>query len=103
MRRRSGCAWEKARPIFSSSRAMTARSHKAIAVRRKHQRNRMRAIFSHHVENELKAAFFGHSARGFFVDVGANHPQLASQTWHLEQLGWDGILIEPQPDLADEL
>jgi FkbM family methyltransferase len=63
----------------------------------------MRAIFSHHVENELKEAFFGRSARGFFVDVGANHPQLASQTWHLEQLGWDGILIEPQPDLAGEL
>jgi FkbM family methyltransferase len=63
----------------------------------------MRAIFSHHVENELKESFFGHSARGFFIDVGANHPQLASQTWHLEQLGWDGILIEPQPDLADEL
>ena len=63
----------------------------------------MRAIFSHHVENELKETFFGRSIRGFFVDVGANDPQLASQTWHLEQLGWDGVLIEPQPDLAEEL
>ncbi|MET0539967.1 MAG: FkbM family methyltransferase [Xanthobacteraceae bacterium] len=63
----------------------------------------MRAIFPHHVENELKVAFFGRSTHGFFVDVGANDPQLASQTWHLEQLGWDGVLIEPQPDLAEEL
>ena len=63
----------------------------------------MKAIFSHHAENELKEAFFGRSSRGFFVDVGANHPQLASQTWHLEQLGWEGILIEPQPGLAEEL
>jgi FkbM family methyltransferase len=63
----------------------------------------MRAIFSHHLENELKEAFFGRSHRGFFVDVGANDAQRASQTWHLEQLGWDGILIEPQPDLAGDL
>jgi FkbM family methyltransferase len=63
----------------------------------------MRAIFPHHVENELKEAFFDRSTRGFFVDVGANDPKLASQTWHLEQLGWDGVLIEPQPDLAEEL
>src|SRR5262249_18007240 len=24
-------------------------------------------------------------------------------TWHLEQLGWTGILIEPQPELASDL
>jgi len=35
--------------------------------------------------------------------VGANDPQLRSQTWHLEQAGWTGVLIEPQPDLADLL
>ena len=40
---------------------------------------------------------------GFFVEVGANRPRFASQTWHLEQLGWTGVLIEPQPDLAAEL
>lgn len=38
--------------------------------------------------------------RGYFVDVGANHPQRGNQTWHLERLGWQGVLIEPQPDLA---
>ncbi len=47
--------------------------------------------------------FFGGARSGFFVEVGANHPQFASQTWHLEQLGWRGVLVEPQPDLADNL
>ena len=51
-------------------------------------------------EEALVREFFGGAAKGFFVEVGANHPTLRSQTWHLEQLGWAGVLIEPQPDLA---
>ena len=54
-------------------------------------------------EQELVRAFFEGAQSGFFVEVGANRPRRESQTWHLEQLGWTGILIEPQPDLADEL
>jgi hypothetical protein len=62
----------------------------------------MTAIFSHQVENQLKEEFFGRATRGFFVDVGANDPVDGSQTWHLEQLGWDGVLVEPQRDLAEQ-
>ena len=47
--------------------------------------------------------FFGGARSGFFVEVGANRPRQESQTWHLEQLGWRGVLIEPQPELAEEL
>jgi len=47
--------------------------------------------------------FFAGVHSGFFVEVGADRPQQESQTWHLEQLGWTGILVEPQPDLAEEL
>lgn len=50
----------------------------------------------------LVAAFFG-DTKGYFVEVGANDPRERSQTWHLEQAGWKGVLIEPQPDLAAEL
>src|SRR3954463_14231239 len=50
----------------------------------------------------LGAAFFG-NRRGYFVEVGANEPHERSQTWHLEQAGWTGILIEPQPELAEQL
>jgi len=54
-------------------------------------------------EQKLVREFFGGARSGFFVEVGANRPQQESQTWHLEQLGWTGVLIEPQPDLADDL
>ena len=50
----------------------------------------------------LVAAFFG-GRKGYFVEVGANDPRERSQTWHLEQAGWTGVLVEPQPDLAAAL
>jgi FkbM family methyltransferase len=53
-------------------------------------------------EQELIRRFFGDTP-GFFVEVGANDPHARSQTYHLEQSGWTGLLIEPQPDLADAL
>lgn len=53
-------------------------------------------------EMHLVAAFFG-DINGYFVEVGANEPRLRSQTWHLEQAGWTGVLVEPQPDLVREL
>lgn len=46
---------------------------------------------------------FFQSRRGYFVDVGANDPTDWSQSFHLERLGWDGVLVEPQPDLAEAL
>ena len=54
-------------------------------------------------EQELVQDFFKGARCGFFVEVGANRPRQESQTWHLERMGWTGVLIEPQPDLADEL
>jgi FkbM family methyltransferase len=56
-------------------------------------------LLSQAEEERLVREFFG-GATGFFVEVGANHPTLNSQTWHLEQAGWNGVLVEPQPDLA---
>lgn len=50
----------------------------------------------------LIATFFG-DRKGYFVEVGANEPRVRSQTFHLEQAGWTGVLVEPQPDLADRL
>jgi FkbM family methyltransferase len=34
---------------------------------------------------------------GFYVDVGAHHPQRFSNTYHFYKLGWHGINIEPSP------
>ncbi len=63
----------------------------------------MRTILAEGREQALVRDFFGGARAGLFVEIGANHPQHESQTWHLEQLGWTGILVEPQPDLADDL
>lgn len=63
----------------------------------------MRTVFPQQAEDQLKAEFFGSSRKGFFVEVGANQPQHDSQTWGFEQAGWTGVLVEPQPDLAERL
>ncbi len=63
----------------------------------------MRTVFPWQVENELKAEFFGPLQTGFFVEVGANQPQQGSQSWQFEQAGWRGVLVEPQPELAERL
>lgn len=40
--------------------------------------------------------FFGDRRNGIFVDVGANHHQLANNTYYLEKsLGWSGVAVEP--------
>lgn len=36
---------------------------------------------------------------GFFVDIGANDGIGASNTYIFEQLGWNGICVEPQSDI----
>lgn len=51
-------------------------------------------------EHALVREFFGGETSGYFVEVGAHHPTEGSQTWHLEQSGWTGVLVEPQPELA---
>lgn len=59
-------------------------------------------MISDEEEQRLVREFFG-ARPGFFVEVGANHATDGSQSYHLEAGGWQGILIEPQPDVAKEL
>jgi FkbM family methyltransferase len=63
----------------------------------------MRTVFPDQAEDRLKTEFFAPLQKGFFVEVGANEPQRGSQSWQFEQAGWGGILVEPQPDLAERL
>lgn len=46
-------------------------------------------------------SFFAGVRSGYFVDVGANAVGHYSQ--HFELDGWNGILVEPLPDLAEKL
>jgi len=63
----------------------------------------MRAIFPPEQEQMLIREFLEDARTRFFVDVGAADPRFGSQTWHLEVVGWSGILIEPRPDMAAKL
>ncbi len=58
------------------------------------------ASHAHHGEDLAVLEFFG-GRTGVFVEAGANHPVIGSQTWLLEQRGWSGVLIEPTPWLAE--
>src|SRR5437868_5852365 len=54
------------------------------------------------LEKKAVREFFDNSSSGVFVEVGANEPQAeTSQSWHLEQLGWTGVLVEPLPQLCE--
>jgi FkbM family methyltransferase len=44
-------------------------------------------------------ALLGHVKNGFYVDVGANHPELHSVTKLFYDRGWRGMNIEPNPEL----
>ncbi|HON07887.1 MAG TPA: FkbM family methyltransferase [Verrucomicrobiota bacterium] len=54
-------------------------------------------------EPELVWEYIKDLSPGYFVEVGANDPFSLSQTWHLEQKGWKGVLVEPLPERADAL
>jgi FkbM family methyltransferase len=41
--------------------------------------------------------------KGYFIDVGALDGIESSNTYKLEQMGWSGICIEPNPDMYDNL
>jgi len=58
-----------------------------------------RASYANHQEDLEVLKFFGDTP-GVFVEAGANHPIEGSQTYLLEQHGWRGVLIEPNPELA---
>lgn len=44
---------------------------------------------------------FPDKVEGFFVDVGANHPEEISNSLYFEQIGWKGVAFEPQKELCE--
>lgn len=46
---------------------------------------------------------FNNKTQGFFVDIGAYDGVAISNTKFLEDLGWDGICIEPHPNVFKRL
>jgi FkbM family methyltransferase len=47
--------------------------------------------------------YFQGKRTGFFIDIGANDGIIGSNSYVFEKLGWQGICVEPQPDIFLEL
>lgn len=56
-----------------------------------------RTCYSQEGEDVVLQRMFEHHAAGFYVDVGAHHPQRFSNTYLFYKQGWRGINIEPNP------
>ncbi len=54
-------------------------------------------------EDLIIAGFFPDIEKGFYVDVGANHPIRHSVTKLLYDKGWRGINVEPNADLFKQI
>jgi FkbM family methyltransferase len=54
-------------------------------------------------EDAILDAYFNDVAKGYYVDVGANHPTDDSVTKHFYDRGWHGINVEPIKEMFDLL
>jgi len=57
--------------------------------------------YSQEGEDVVLRRFVGES-KGFYVDLGAHHPQRFSNTYYYYKLGWNGINVDADPDLIEE-
>jgi FkbM family methyltransferase len=56
--------------------------------------------YASNFEDVLLNRIFGEKPKGFYIDVGADHPVGASTTKSFYDRGWRGINIEPGPNFA---
>lgn len=54
-------------------------------------------------EDVILAGFFDENETGFYVDIGAHHPEVDSVTKYFYDRGWSGINIEPNIDMYKKL
>jgi len=58
------------------------------------------ASFSQEGEDMVLRRIFEGQPNGFYVDVGAHHPERFSNTNYFYRRGWRGINVEPNPDAS---
>ena len=59
-------------------------------------------MHAQHGEDDFIKTLFPEGYVGHYVDIGANHPVYASNTYLLYQSGWSGICMEPHTIYNDE-
>src|SRR5258705_11731663 len=67
---------------------------------RRETRTRMELSYSQNLEDyHLSLAFAGQTT-GTYIDVGAGHPIADNVSFWFYERGWQGVVVEPQPELA---
>ncbi len=59
--------------------------------------------YSQNREDVVLHRVFAGLRSGFYIDVGANDPVIASVTKAFSELGWRGINVEPVPSVFERL
>src|SRR2546430_16454302 len=65
------------------------------------KRKRMELSYSQNLEDYHLSLAFAGQATGTYIDVGSGHPIADNVSFWFYERGWSGVVIEPQPDLAD--
>ena len=56
--------------------------------------------YSQNLEDYHLSLAFAGQAIGTYIDVGAGHPIADNVSFWFYERGWQGIVVEPQPELA---
>jgi len=53
-------------------------------------------------EDIIADVLLGKKNKGYYVEVGAFHPKLFSNTYLFYKRGWSGVCVEPRPEVKEE-
>jgi FkbM family methyltransferase len=62
-----------------------------------------RGSYSQLGEDLVIDRLLGHKDKGFYIDIGANHPRISNNTKRFSARGWRGINVEPDPEAFGKL
>ena len=51
--------------------------------------------YSQNGEDVILKRIFGDKKTGFYIDIGASHPEFLSVTKHFYDQGWSGLNVDP--------
>src|SRR6266852_2089372 len=61
---------------------------------------RMDLSYTQNLEDYHLSLAFAGQKRGVYIDIGAGHPIADNVSFWFYERGWQGIVVEPQPELA---
>jgi FkbM family methyltransferase len=92
LRKGFGYCWQAAR---NQTRQHVFIAWLSVIYRMKHQ---SRTTYSQYAEDLFIDRFFAFKPSGTYIDIGANHPTVFSNTKRFYDKGWRGVNIEPNPN-----